>query len=95
MTTNVSIFRKEPVPPLIRIREVAKILSVSRHTVHALIQCGDLRAERINPTKKKRRKGIKPRTHVRVTRDSLFEFYQARFGHPLQRALANPFAMAA
>jgi excisionase family DNA binding protein len=86
--------KKEPVPPLIKVREVAKLLSVSRHTVHALIECGDLKAERVNPTKI-RKKGFKPRPHVRVTRDSLLKFYQGRFGHPLDRVLANPFAIAA
>jgi hypothetical protein len=93
MTTNINT-KKDPIPPLVKIREVARILSVSRHTVHSLIHCGDLAAKPINPSKQKR-KGIISRTHVRVTRDSLLRFYQVRFGYPLDRALANPFAAAA
>ncbi len=66
-------------------REVAKLLSVSRQTVHNLIQSGDLRASLVNPSRQSRRR------HVRVTRDSLMTFYKKRFGHPLRRALVNPF----
>jgi hypothetical protein len=91
MTTNVNKINKEPVPPLVKVREVAKLLSVSRHTVHAFIECGDLKAEPINPTKKKKKKGEDVRSHVRVTRDSLLKFYYDRFGHPLEQVLANPF----
>ena len=94
MIQNVNISRKEPVPPLVKVREVAKLLSVSRHTVHRFIQCGDLEARKINPSKHKV-KGKRSREHVRVTRDSLLKFYQVRFGHPLYRALDNPFAVAA
>lgn len=85
MLTNVQLTTKEPVPPLIRVREVAKLLSVSRHTVHNLIDSGDLAASEVNPS------DAKARRHVRVTRNSLFKFYHKRFGHPLNRALANPF----
>lgn len=81
-TTNL---KKEPLPPLIKIREVAKLLSVSRATVHALIDGGDLKASEVNPSKKKRR------LHLRVTRASLLSFYKQRFGHPLAHALENPF----
>ncbi len=94
MITNVNMLKKEPVPPLVKIRDVAKLLSVSRHTVHALIQSGDLTAKAINPSKR-RRKGISSRIHVRVTRDSLLKFYKERFGHSLEHVLENPFAMAA
>ena len=89
MITNANIFHKQPIPPLIKIREVAKLLSVSRHTVHNLISSGDLLARSVNPT------GHASRVHVRVTRESLLKFYRGRFGHTLDRALANPFAMAA
>jgi excisionase family DNA binding protein len=88
MFTNVdSVLRREPtpVPVLVKVREVAKLLSVSRHTVHALIENGDLLASEVNPSAAKARK------HVRVTRASLLRFYQARFGHPLRKALGNPF----
>jgi excisionase family DNA binding protein len=71
-------------PVLVRVREVAKLLSVSRHTVHHLIASGDLSAAALNPSTKRRK-------HVRVTRASLLQFYQKRFGHPLRRALGNPF----
>jgi excisionase family DNA binding protein len=67
------------------VREVAKLLSISRATVHALIDGGDLEASQIGPAAKKQR------LHVRVTRKSLCGFYQKRFGHPLNRALENPF----
>ncbi len=85
MITNVNIFKKEPIPPLLKVREVAKLLSVSRATVHALIDGGDLVASKVNPTKNKKR------LHVRITRASLLDFYKERFGHPLARALENPF----
>jgi excisionase family DNA binding protein len=85
ITTNNNT-TKEPVPPLIKVREVAKLLSISRATVHALIQTGELAASKVGPKTKK-----KQRVHVRITRKSLCSFYQRRFGHPLDRALANPF----
>jgi hypothetical protein len=94
MITNGNIVNKTPVPPLVKVREVAKLLSVSRHTVHHLIESGDLEGKPINPSRGKRGRragGGKPRVHVRVTRDSLLKFYEDRFGHPLYRALANPF----
>jgi excisionase family DNA binding protein len=69
---------------LVKVRDVAELLSVSRHTVHHLIDSGDLEASEINSSVKKRR-------HVRVTRASLLDFYKKRFGHSLTRALANPF----
>jgi excisionase family DNA binding protein len=76
---------KEPVPFLIKIRDVAQLLSISRATVHALIQSGELAASRVGPEDKKQR------VHVRITRKSLLRFYEKRFGHPLNVALENPF----
>jgi hypothetical protein len=84
MMTNSNILKKEPVPPLVKVRDVAALLSVSRQTVHHLIQSGDLAASKINSTAKERK-------HVRVTRNSLLTFYRKRFGHSLTRALENPF----
>ena len=84
MITNSSILKKEPVPPLVKVRDVASLLSVSRGTVHKLIDSGDLVASEITSAAKERR-------HVRVTRASLLGFYKKRFGHSLLRALANPF----
>ena len=84
MITNSNMTKKELVPPLVKVRDVASLLSVSRHTVHHLIDSGDLAASDINSTAKERK-------HVRVTRNSLLKFYQKRFGHSLTRALANPF----
>jgi len=84
MITNSTIPQKEPVPPLVKVRDVAALLSVSRQTVHHLIDSGDLAASEINPTAKERK-------HLRVTRNSLLTFYKKRFGHSLTRALANPF----
>lgn len=77
-------YQKEPIPPLVKVRDVATLLSVSRQTVHHLIDSGDLAASEINSTAKERR-------HLRVTRASLLGFYKKRFGHSLTRALANPF----
>jgi hypothetical protein len=84
MITNSTTPQKEPVPPLVKVRDVATLLSVSRHTVHHLIDSGDLAASEINSTSKERK-------HLRVTRASLLGFYKKRFGHSLTRALANPF----
>jgi hypothetical protein len=88
MITNSTTLKKEPVPPLVKVRDVAALLSVSRHTVHHLIDSGDLAASEINS---KRKSSAKPRRHLRVTRKSLLGFYKKRFGHSLTLALANPF----
>jgi excisionase family DNA binding protein len=85
MITNNQTLSKEPVPPLIKIREAAKVLSISRATVHALIDSGDLKASEVSPSPTKKRK------HVRITRESFCGFYKKRFGHDLDRVLANPF----
>ena len=84
MITNSTTIKEDLVPPLLKVREVANLLSISRATVHNLIESGDLKASNINSTKKERR-------HRRVTRQSLLTFYKRRFGHSLTRALANPF----
>jgi excisionase family DNA binding protein len=84
MISNQTNLKTEPVPPLVRVREVATLLSVSRMTVHHLIDSGDLVASKINSSPKER-------SHVRITRKSLLFFYKKRFGHSLTRALANPF----
>ena len=85
MITMSSSVKKEPIPPLVKIREVAKLLSVSRNTVCALIESGDLVASKVNGTASTKR------LHRRVTRTSLLGFYKKRFGHPLNQALKNPF----
>ena len=85
MTITSNINAKPPLPPLIKIREAASLLSISRATVHALIQSGDLDASKVSPQTHPQR------NHVRITRQSLCSFYQKRFGHPLHRALLNPF----
>ena len=84
MITISTTLKKDPVPPLVKVSDVAKILSVSRSTVRNLIDGGELKGSRINPCEKRR-------NHLRVTRESLFGFYKKRFGHSLNRALANPF----
>ncbi|HEV3270993.1 MAG TPA: helix-turn-helix domain-containing protein [Candidatus Methylacidiphilales bacterium] len=86
MITNSTTLQKEkePVPPLVKVRDVARLLSVSRSTVRNLIDSGELEGSRINPCEKRR-------NHLRVTRESLLKFYRNRFGHSLTRALANPF----
>jgi hypothetical protein len=80
MTTLINNGQKD-LPPLVRVSEVAQILSVSNPIVHRLIQRGDLNASVINPTDNRERQ------HLRVTRASLLKFYQKRFGHSLLRAL--------
>jgi hypothetical protein len=87
-TTNTS--EKPPVPILVKVSHVAKILSVSKCTVHKMIECGDLRASEINPEIKAKPKK-KTRRHVRVTRKSLLALYRKRFGHSLQDALVLSF----
>jgi excisionase family DNA binding protein len=77
-------YQKALIPPLVKVRDVATLLSVSRSTVRNLIDSGELEGSRINPCEKRR-------NHLRVTRSSLLVFYQKRFGHSLTRALANPF----
>jgi hypothetical protein len=85
MITISSNSPKHPIPPLVKVTDVAKLLSASRQTVRNLIESGDLAASEINPSKRKERR------HLRVTRKSLLGFYKLRFGHPLNRALENPF----
>ncbi len=84
MITISSTAKKEPVPTLIKVQQVAKLLNISRHTVHQLIASGDLEAANVNPSRKKRQ-------HWRITRKSLLKFYAKRFGHNLNHALENPF----
>ncbi len=84
MITLSTTEKKVPIPLLVKIRDVAQLLGVSRMTVHNLIQKGDLEAANINASTSKR-------PHLRVTRHSLFKFYKKRFGHHLNRALENPF----
>jgi excisionase family DNA binding protein len=89
MLGNVNFLTpKAPLPVLVKIRDVAQLLSVSRHTVHKLIESGDLTASLVNPSV------TKSRRHVRITRASLLRFYLKRFGHPLRQAMDNPFATA-
>jgi len=71
MIINSPITTKSPLPPLIRIREVAKLLSISRASVHALIDSDDLAASKVSPSPKKKRQ------HVRITRQSLCDFYRS------------------
>jgi excisionase family DNA binding protein len=84
MITNSTSFQKETIPPLVKVTDVAKLLSISRSTVRNLIDSGDLKGSRINHFKKQR-------NHLRITRESLLGFYKKRFGHSLTRALANSF----
>jgi excisionase family DNA binding protein len=65
-------------------KEALRLLSVSPSTVHNLIQSGELIASRMNAPSRRR-------THVRITRASLQRYYAKRFGHPLKRAMENPF----
>ena len=80
MITNVNTSRKEPVPPLLKVSEVAKLLAMSRCTVHNLLQSGDLSGAIVSAKTSERK-------HQRITRDSLFKFYQKRFGQSLLSTL--------
>lgn len=90
MITNDYIPAKQVLPPLLKVRDVARLLSLSRVTVHALIESGDLEASPLTPSRGDRRK--LRRVHVRITRISLMRFYQKRFGHPLNLMLQSPVA---
>jgi hypothetical protein len=85
MMTKDNKASKGPVPQLLKVRDVAKFLSISRATVHGLIECGDLKASRVGPSDKTQRK------HVRVTGESLCLLYKKRFGRELEQVLTNPF----
>jgi hypothetical protein len=74
-------------PPLLKVREVAKVLSLSPASVRLLLVSGDLTGSELSPTRPKKKK----RVHVRITRESLAKFYKKRFGHAIERALQNPF----
>jgi hypothetical protein len=87
MITETTIKSKSIVSPVLKVRDVAKILSLSRVSVQALIESGDLEASEISPTTRRK----KQRVHVRITLESLAKFYKKRFGHELERALQNPF----
>lgn len=75
--------KKTALPPLVKVNQVTKLLSVSKTTVHNLIDSGDLKAGSLNSS-------AKTRKHVLVTSASVEALYQKRFGHSLLRALANP-----
>jgi hypothetical protein len=82
MITNTPIFPKNKVPLLVKVCHVAELFSVCKPTVHKLIESGQLVGADISSKTAERR-------HIRVTRDSLLKFYSKRFGHSLERALAN------
>ncbi len=84
MSATLASPKIETVPPLLKIGDVCKLLSISPQTVRNLIFSGDLVASTINPETTERK-------HVRVTRDSLLKFYQKRFGHSLLDAIAHSF----
>ena len=78
---------KPNLPPLLKTREVAKMLSLSLASVRFLLASGELTGSEIVPTRRKK----KQRVHVRITRESLAKFYKKRFGHEIERALQIPF----
>jgi len=86
MITNPNPTFKSTLPPLLKIREVAKVLSLSPASVRLLLASGDLTGSEISPTRRR-----KQRVHLRITRASLAKFYRKRFGHEIERALQNPF----
>lgn len=85
MITNDAPKSKHSLPPLLKVREVAQILSLSRATVQALIECGDLAASEVSPTRRK-----KQRVHLRIPLKSLAQFYKKRFDQELEHVLQNP-----
>jgi hypothetical protein len=85
MITNSHNGTKPVLPPLLKMRDVARVLSLSPPTVKALIESGDLNASEIKPTGKR-----KKRIHVRITTRSLAKFYEKRFDQKLEDALRNP-----
>ena len=86
MITTNNLKSKLILPPLLKVREAAKILSLSRVSVQALIDSGDLDASELTPTARRKKK----RVHVRVTSESLAAFYKKRFGQELDCDLHNP-----
>ena len=86
ITNQNNATKSTPLPPLLKVREVAKVLSLSPASVRLLIVSGDLTGSEIIPRRRK-----KQRVHLRITRASLAKFYRKRFGHEIERALQNPF----
>ncbi len=86
MITNQNNVTKPTLPPLLKVREVAKVLALSPASVRMLLVSGDLAGSEIVPRRKK-----KQRVHVRITGESLAKFYKKRFGHDLERAQLIPF----
>jgi hypothetical protein len=84
MSATLELPKKELLPPLLRIGDVARLLSISPQSVRNLILSGDLKASDINAENAERK-------HVRITRDSLLKFYKRRFGHCLLDAMANSY----
>jgi len=80
--TKTLIFPDNKVPAAVKVCQVAEVLSVCNQTVYKLIDDGQLIAADIAVRKAERR-------HLRITRESLLKFYSKRFGHSLERALAN------
>lgn len=82
MITFDNISKKAALPPLVKINQVTQLLSVSKGTVHNLIDSGDLKAANLNSSSKKRK-------HLLITSASLRSLYKKRFGHSLLLALAH------
>jgi len=85
MITLRSTSPKPVLADLVKIRDVAKILSVSPTTVRNLLECGELEGAPINAPKKPpiQAKRKKKRKHLRIVRDSFLLFYKKRSGHDL------------
>jgi len=79
--TKTLTFSENKIPAVVKVCQVAELLSLCHQTVYKLIDDGQLAAADVATTAKRR--------HLRVTRDSLLKFYKKRFGHSLERALAN------
>jgi hypothetical protein len=82
MTTTPPVFPGNKVPALVKVCQVAELFAVCKPTVYKLIESGQLEGADISAEAAQWR-------HLRVTRDSLLRFYKKRFGHSLERALAN------
>jgi hypothetical protein len=85
MTTTPHRLAQALEAPLLKVRDVASVLSISRQSVRALADSGQLAAHELKLTPRK-----KQRTHVRITRASLEAFYEKRFKQKLETALRQP-----
>ena len=81
---DLAVLKKQPIPPLIKMKDACVLLSLSRITIRTMMDEGTLQGVDINHFKKKKR------LHLRITRESLMKVYQDKYGQPLSLTLAFP-----